>query len=149
MDVDGTLTDGGIYLDCQGNEFKKFNVKDGYAIGNILPYRNITPIVLTGRESDIVIRRCRELGIKHIIQGSKDKIMDLEQILKSLSISLEETMYVGDDLNDMECMQAVGKCACPNDAVDEIKNICDYVAKKEGGCGAIREIIDWVNINWA
>lgn len=73
MDVDGTLTDGGIYLDVNGNELKRFNVKDGYGIKNILRDRDIIPIILTGRESEVVKRRCQELGVEYIIQGSKIK----------------------------------------------------------------------------
>lgn len=121
MDVDGTLTDGGIYLDDRGNEFKKFDVKDGYAIHDILPSMNIIPIILTGRKSEIVKRRSQELGIQYVIQGSKNKIEDMKDILSKLSISLEDTVYIGDDLNDLECMKMVGISACPNDAVDEIK----------------------------
>lgn len=142
MDVDGTLTDGGIYLDSNGNEMKKFNVKDGYAISKILPENDIIPIILTGRESEIVKLRCAELRIKYIIQGSKDKVKDMLNILKKLSVSLEEAMYIGDDLNDLECMKLVGVCACPGDAVQDIKKISKYVATSNGGYGAVREIIE-------
>ena len=142
MDVDGTLTDGGIYLDSNGNEMKKFNVKDGYAISKILPENNIIPIILTGRESETVKLRCAELGIKYAIQGSKDKVKDMLNILKKLSVPLEEAMYIGDDLNDLECMKLVGVCACPGDAVQDIKKISKYVATSNGGDGAVREIIE-------
>lgn len=148
MDVDGTLTDGGIYLDSQGNELKKFNVKDGYAIAKILPQFNIVPIILTGRKSDIVEKRCRELGIKHIIQGSINKVIDMRDALAELSILPEDTMYIGDDINDLECMKIVSLKACPADAAKEIKNICDYVSQKEGGQGAVRDIVDWLDFNW-
>lgn len=148
MDVDGTLTDGGIYLGNNGEELKRFDVKDGYAIRNILPELNIIPIVLTGRKSNIVKRRCEELEIDIVIQGSKNKVYDMMRILDDLSISLEETVYIGDDMNDIECMKLVGLCACPCDAVEDIKNISTYVAKKEGGSGAVREIIDWIKFNW-
>lgn len=148
MDVDGTLTDGGIYLNSNGEEIKKFNVKDGYAINSILPKLNIIPIVLTGRESDIVKRRCEELKISIVIQGSKDKVHDMLKVLNDLSISLNDTVYIGDDLNDLECMKMVGISACPSDAVKEVTGICKYVAQKEGGAGAVREIIDWINYNW-
>ena len=148
MDVDGTLTDGGIYLTSNGEEIKKFNVKDGYAINNMLPKMNITPIILTGRNSDIVKRRCKELNITIVIQDSKDKVHDMMRVLNELSISLKETVYIGDDLNDIECMKLVGICACPCDAANEVKNICTYVAEKGGGAGAVREIIDWIAYNW-
>ena len=142
MDVDGTLTDGTIYLDNNGNEMKKFNVKDGYAISTILPEYDIVPIVITGRRSEIVRKRCEELNIKKVVQGSINKVNDMKLILNDLSISMEETAYIGDDMNDIECMKLVGLCACPNDAVNEVKKICDIVAEKNGGEGAVREIIE-------
>lgn len=142
MDVDGTLTDGTIYLDNNGNEMKKFNVKDGYAINTILPKYDIVPIVITGRRSEIVRKRCEELNIKKVVQGSINKVNDMKLILNDLSISMEETAYIGDDMNDIECMKLVGLCACPNDAVNEVKKICDIVAEKNGGEGAVREIIE-------
>ena len=142
MDVDGTLTDGTIYLDNNGNEMKKFNVKDGYAINIILPEYDIVPIVITGRRSEIVRKRCEELNIKKVVQGSINKVNDMKLILNDLSISMEETAYIGDDMNDIECMKLVGLCACPNDAVNEVKKICDIVAEKNGREGAVREIIE-------
>ena len=142
MDVDGTLTDGTIYLDNNGNEMKKFNVKDGYAINTILTEYDIVPIVITGRRSEIVRKRCEELNIKKVVQGSINKVNDMKLILNDLSISMEETAYIGDDMNDIECMKLVGLCACPNDAVNEVKKICDIVAEKNGGEGAVREIIE-------
>jgi len=142
MDVDGTLTDGTIYLDNNGNEMKKFNVKDGYAINTILPEYDIVPIVITGRRSEIVRKRCEELNIKKVVQGSINKVNDMKLILNDLSISMEETAYIGDDMNDIECMKLVGLCACPNDAVNEVMKICDIVAEKNGGEGAVREIIE-------
>ena len=148
MDVDGTLTDGGIYLDVNGNELKRFNVKDGYGIKNILRDRDIIPIILTGRESEVVKRRCQELGVEYIIQGSKNKVRDMKEILTRLDIPIGAVMYIGDDLNDMECMKLTGLCACPKDATREIKNICNYIAEKDGGYGAVREIIDWLDTNW-
>lgn len=142
MDVDGTLTDGGIYLDSNGNEMKKFNVKDGYAINTLLQQYNIIPIIITGRKSEIVTRRCTELGIDYVVQGSKDKAYDMRVILNKLSIKMENIVYIGDDLNDLECMKLAGVCACPNDATEEIKSICDFVSTKRGGQGAVREIVE-------
>lgn len=142
MDVDGTLTDGGIYLDSNGNEMKKFNVKDGYAINTLLQKYNIIPIIITGRKSEIVTRRCTELGIDYVVQGSKDKAYDMRVILNKLSIKMENIVYIGDDLNDLECMKLAVVCACPNDATEEIKSICDFVSTKRGGHGAVREIVE-------
>lgn len=144
MDVDGTLTDGGIYMGQDGEKMKRFNVKDGYAIHNILPKYNVIPVIITGRKSRVVENRCKELGIKRVVQGSINKVEDMLQILKQEQIELEETAYIGDDLNDYECMQMVGVRGCPNDAVKEIKEISDYIATVTGGNGAVREFIEWL-----
>lgn len=144
MDVDGTLTDGGIYIGNQGEMMKRFDVKDGYAIHNMLPLLGIIPIIITGRTSQIVENRCKELGITELVQGSSCKVKDMMSILDKLGIALEETAYIGDDLPDKECMEMVGVCGCPIDAVDEIKKLCDFVSNQKGGNGAVREFIEWI-----
>ncbi len=144
MDVDGTLTDGGIYIGVDGEMMKRFCVKDGYAINNMLPRMGIIPIIVTGRVSHIVQARCMELGITRIIQGSSDKISDLKSILACENIRMEETAYIGDDMNDYECMAQAGLKGCPQDAVREIKEIADYITKCEGGKGAVREFVEWI-----
>lgn len=147
MDVDGTLTDGGIFMGNTGELMKRFHVRDGYGIHDMLPRMGILPIILTGRESDIVYKRCSELGIKYIIQGSKDKAVDLKTILLKERVSMKEAAYIGDDLNDLECMKQTGLIGCPNDAVFEIKKIADYVCNAAGGNGAVREFIEWIGKN--
>ena len=144
MEVDGTLTDGGIYIGNNGEILKKFHVRDGYAIHDLLPGMGIIPIIITGRTSEIVKYRCEELGITHVIQGSRDKVSDLKDILAGEQISLEETAFIGDDLNDLQCMQIVGMKGCPNDAASEIKEIADYVSGKMGGEGAVRDFVEWI-----
>lgn len=144
MDVDGTLTDGGIYICESGESFKKFNVKDGYGVHNLLPQYGIIPIIITGKKSSIVAIRAAELGIDHIIQGSKDKVADLSMIAKELGLLFEQIAYIGDDLNDLDVMKMVGIKGCPSDAANEIISICDYVCKKQGGDGAVREFIEWM-----
>ena len=144
MDVDGTLTDGGIYIGNQGEVMKKFDVRDGYAIHNILPSLGIIPIIITGRTSKIVENRCKELGITELVQGSLCKAEDMRSVLAKLGIALEETAYIGDDLPDKECMELVGICGCPADAVEEIKDMCDFVSGKNGGNGAVRDFIEWI-----
>lgn len=147
MDVDGTLTDGGLYIGRRGELMKRFNVKDGYAITKLLPDMGIIPIIITGRESDIVIHRCRELGITRVIQGSIDKVKDMLEVLQAEGISLKETAYIGDDINDLDCMKRVAVRGCPSDAVKEIKEIADYVTVCNGGNGAVREFVDWLKEN--
>lgn len=145
MDVDGTLTDGGIYLGEHGEIMKKFHVKDGYGIRNILPELKIIPIVITGRKSDIVKYRCQELGITYFVQGSVEKTYDMRKILDYLGISFGQTAYIGDDLNDYEAMKLVSIKGCPQDADPKIKDIADYVTKAKSGDGAVREFIDWLS----
>lgn len=144
MDVDGTLTDGGLYIGEDGEMMKRFHVKDGYAIHDLLPAMKIIPIIITGRTSEIVNRRCSELGITRLIQGSTDKVEDLKKILARDNIDIMETAYIGDDLNDYDCMRQVGLKGCPSDAVDGIKEIADYVTIRSGGNGAVREFVEWI-----
>lgn len=144
MDVDGTLTDGGLYIGAGGEVMKRFHVKDGYAIHDLLPQMGIVPIIITGRTSEIVAQRCRELGITRLVQGSSNKIEDLKKILADENISITQVAYMGDDLNDYDCMKQVGLKGCPSDAVSEIKSIADYVTQSRGGNGAVREFVEWI-----
>lgn len=144
MDVDGTLTNGKIHISSNGEIFKSFDVKDGYGIVNILPKLNIKPVIITGRISDIVSIRAKELGIKYCYQGISNKKEKLLELLYNLNIPHKEVAYIGDDLNDLEIMNICGLKSCPADAVSEIKQICDYICKSSGGHGAVREFIDWI-----
>lgn len=144
MDVDGTLTDGGIYIGEKGEVMKKFHVKDGYGIKHLLPANSIIPIVITGRTSIIVENRCKELGIELVVQGCENKVVILKKIIEELQIDFEQVAYIGDDLNDFDAMQLVGIRGCPKNAVKEIKDNCDFVALSLGGEGAVREFIDWL-----
>lgn len=145
MDVDGTLTDGKIYMGFNGEIMKAFDVKDGYAITKILPTLGITPIIITGRESEIVKNRASELNIKHLYQGVHDKLSLLKQMVSQMKYQLEDVIYIGDDIHDLPCLKAVGFSACPADAVDEIKKVCTYVCHSKGGCGAVRELINEIS----
>ena len=144
MDVDGTLTDGSIYIGKDGELMKRFYVRDGQAIRHFLPEMGIIPIVVTGRHSEIVARRCEELGIHHVIQGSSEKWRDLSSLLDILCIQPEETAYIGDDVNDLDCMLRVGLCACPGDAETTVRAKAAYVTTAPGGRGAVREFIEWL-----
>lgn len=144
MDVDGTLTDGKIYTGDNGELMKAFDVKDGYAIAHMLPPAGITPVIITGRQSKIVESRCRELKITHLHQGVADKVAVLSQVVKELQLSLENAAYIGDDLNDLGCIEAAGFSGCPADACDSVKKSVSYVCKKNGGAGAVREFIEYI-----
>ena len=144
MDVDGTLTDGKIYMGNEGELCKAFHVKDGCGIHDILIPAGIVPVIITGRKSEIVARRCKELGIKRVYQGVSEKI----EVLLSITDKLSAVAYIGDDINDLSCMcsikQAGGVIGCPKDAVKQVLDIADCVAVHNGGEGAVRDFIDWL-----
>jgi len=148
MDVDGTLTDGKIYIGASGEVIKAFDIKDGYGIKNMLALNRIRPIVLTGRSSDILTYRCGELGITDVYQGVENKSESLLQIIESLNGFLNECAYIGDDLNDIMCMKLIkeagGIVGCPADACFEVANLSSYVCVKNGGQGAVREFIELI-----
>lgn len=148
LDIDGTLTDGKIYMGANGEVVKAFDVKDGYAICEMLPPVHISPIVLTGRESEIVRMRCTELGIERVCQGVSDKLAVLSSIVNDEGRSLANVAYMGDDLNDLKCMMAVkdsgGLVACPQDAADAVREVSGFVSSRRGGDGAVREFVEWL-----
>ena len=141
MDVDGTLTDGHIYVGAEGEMMKAFHVQDGYGIAHILPQMGITPVIITGRSSRIVEKRAGELKICHLHQGIGDKLAKLQEVAAELGATAEEIAYIGDDVNDLDCIRWCGCTACPADAVPEVLEKVDYVCKREGGRGAVREFI--------
>jgi len=143
LDVDGTLTDGGIYRDNNGEEFKKFNVKDGYIIINARKL-GIDFGIITGRKSELVRIRAEELKIKYLYQGISEKVPILEKLMESHNLKKEEIAYMGDDLNDLGIMKKVGLKGAPQDAVSEVKDIADFVSSKKGGEGAVREFVEFI-----
>ena len=104
MDVDGTLTDGRIYVGAQGEVMKAFDVRDGYAIAHLLPTRGIVPVIITGRSSEIVAQRAKELKITELYQGVSDKLEKLKTVAAAYGASADEIAYIGDDLNDLPCI---------------------------------------------
>ena len=148
MDVDGTLTDGKIYMGVDGEVCKAFNVKDGYGIHNILIPAGIVPVVITGRQSLILQKRCIELGINDVYQGIKDKANLLRNFLLENHSTYTDVAYIGDDENDFACMEDVhnhgGIVGCPCDAMKKVKDIADFVSSYGGGNGAVREFIEWL-----
>lgn len=141
LDVDGTLTDGGIYIDNNGIEMKKFNIKDGAGIA-LAEKAGVEFLILTGRESHCVELRAKELKIKYVFQGIADKLSFMKEFLHKHEISPEDVAYMGDDVNDLECMRYVGFTACPTDAVYEVRNQVDFISQCKGGHGAVRELCD-------
>lgn len=140
IDVDGTMTDSGIYYDDSGNEIKKFCARDAagfFAAKNV----GIKTIVLTGRESLATNRRMRELKVDYLYQGIKNKAEFLNQFMLDNDISKQQMAYIGDDLNDMYSMLMAGHRFCPCDACEEIKKIADYISPVRGGCGVVTDVI--------
>ena len=123
---------------------KAFSIKDGCGIHDILIPTGITPVIITGRTSKIVEKRCGEIGIKEIHQGISNKI---EKLL-SITDELSSVAYIGDDINDLSCMLPIkesgGKIGCPADAVKKVKELADFISTKNGGDGAVREFIEWL-----
>lgn len=143
IDVDGTMTDGGVYYDEHGNELKKFCTKDGagfFAAKRV----GIQLIVLTGRECAATTRRMAEMKVDHLVQNCRDKVTYLRQFMKEHQIQREEIGYLGDDLNDLPPMNLCGFVGCPADACVEVKERADYVSTVKGGCGAMRDIIEYM-----
>lgn len=141
LDVDGTLTDGKIYMSAQGELIKAFNIKDGLAIARLARF-GVTPVILTGRNSQITATRCAELNITEIYQGVENKVDVLAQIAAKHSCNMLNIAFVGDDINDLACLKLVGFSACPADAAKQVINQVHYVSSLNGGDGAVREIIE-------
>ena len=144
MDVDGTLTDGKIYMGNDGEMMKAFDIKDGCGIHDILIPADIVPVIITGRTSKILENRCKELGITNLHQGIKNK---MEKLL-TITTDLSTVAYIGDDINDLSCMEPVkaagGLVGCPADAVKKVMVLADFVSTQNGGNGAVRDFIEWI-----
>ena len=140
-DVDGVLTDAGMYYSNNGEEQKKFNTRDGKGI-ELLRNNDFITAIITSENTKIVEHRAAKLKINTLYQGVEDKLKIINEIIDKQNIKLDEVCYIGDDLNDLEVLKAVGFSCCPNDAVDEIKNIVDFICEKKGGEGCVREVCD-------
>lgn len=140
-DVDGVMTSGGITYDNQGIETKTFHVRDGMGV-KLWQKSGHRFGVITARSSHIVKLRMEELGVDFIRQGTEKKLAAAEQIIAELNLEKEEVCYIGDDLTDVELMNAVGLSASVADGAQDVKRSADYVTKLPGGCGAIRELIE-------
>jgi len=143
LDVDGTLTDGKVYLDNGKNEFKAFNVKDGLLVVSVIEL-GYDVIIMTGRKSEVVARRAAELGIEEYYQGVRDKKAALEKLMEEKDFAYENLAYLGDDLNDLPVMKEARFAGCPADAAAEVKEVSDLVSEFKGGDGAVREILSHI-----
>ena len=153
MYFDGTLTDGKIYMGVDGECFKAFDIKDGYALHTLLKENGIIPVIITARKSPMVEHRCKELGVTEIHQGVMKKLNCLMDILKRYSTNeqqfdLSNVAYIGDDLLDLQCIKPIkeagGITGCPLNAVNKVVAMCDYVAPDNGGEGAVRDFTEFL-----
>jgi len=143
FDVDGVLTDGRLYLGRDGLELKTFHTHDGLGLKALMRH-DITVAVITARRSELVADRMRELGIEHLVQGCKDKRAALDELVESLALSLAQVAYTGDDLIDWPAMSVCGLKCAPADANDWILEQADFVSRRGGGRGAVREVCELI-----
>ncbi len=150
LDVDGTLTDGRLYIGNEGELCKAFDVKDGCGICDILPRYGIRAAVITARKSRIVEERCRELSIADALQGCRDKAGGIRALAEKYGYKPDvggvyrEIAYMGDDLLDIACMALCAVSACPADAAGAVRLQASHVCRSAGGQGAVREFIEWL-----
>jgi len=144
LDVDGTLTDGKIIYGNSGEELKNFDVKDGLAIASWTKKMGKKAAIITGRNSKIVEQRAKDLGITHIYQGVHNKDEILQQILDQENLTMKNVAAIGDDLNDYKMLKAVGLSFVPADASQYVKSIANVICTKNGGNGAVREMLEYI-----
>ena len=140
-DCDGCLTDGGMYYSEKGDELKKFNTRDGMGFA-LLKQKGIITGIITGENVELNRKRAEKLQLDIFESGCKDKLAEILRICKERNIDISDVCYVGDDINDIEALEAVGYSCCPADASPEVKTIVKYISKHKGGCGAVRDCID-------
>lgn len=144
FDVDGTLTNGRLYIGSKGEMMKAFHVRDGCGICDILPEHGIKTAIITARKSEIVTRRAEELKIDYVCQGIRNKAQQLIMLTRQCDLSIEQVAYMGDDILDLPCMELCPITGCPSDAAVEVKEKVDFVSQYKGGEGAVREFIEWL-----
>lgn len=142
VDIDGVMTDGGMYYTESGDEFKKYNTKDGMAIRALTSSGFTVCILSSGYNKNVIERRAKLLGIERVFVGKGKKIEVLKKWCDELNITMENVAYIGDDINDLQIIAEAGLTACPKDAIGSVKSKTDIILTKEGGRGCVREFID-------
>lgn len=140
-DCDGCLTDGGMYYSEHGDELKKFNTRDGMAFA-MLRQQGIITGIITGEKVELNRRRAEKMQIDELYMGEKDKLSAVKKLAEKYHISIEEIAYIGDDINDLPVLKAVGLACCPSDAVGEVRRAADYITAAKGGQGVVREVAE-------
>lgn len=143
MDVDGTMTDGAVYLDGSGGEFKRFDVRDGLGVARLIR-SGVAAAIISGRRSAVTGRRAEELGIDIVLQGIGDKLAALEGLAAEMSLTSGDIAYIGDDVNDRSCIEWSGVGFAPSDARPEVRDAADIVTSAPGGFGAVREAVEHI-----
>ena len=143
FDIDGTMTDGKLYYSKDGEELKRFSVRDG--LGVILLHLNgFKTAIITSEATPIVTARAKKLKVDNVILGARNKVQAVAKLSEDLNIDLQNIAFVGDDLNDLEALKTVGFAACPKNAVKAVKDTVHYVSSYDGGDGAVREIAELI-----
>ncbi len=142
-DVDGVLTDAGMYYSESGDEWKKFNTRDGMGI-KLLQKAGLVTAIVTQERTKLVARRAGKLAMPEVHQGVMDKLSVVREMATRYGLTLDQVAYIGDDVNDVEALKAVGFSACPADGLPQVLAVVDYVCRKKGGEGAVREVIDMI-----
>ena len=143
LDVDGVLTDGKLFFDNEGNEYKAFHARDGHGI-KLLRQSGVEVAVISGRKSNSVALRMKNLGIEYVYQGHENKISAFNEIIEKIGITPEQAAHVGDDLLDLPLMIRVGLSIAVQDANFAVKQRADWCTDLSGGCGAVREVCDLI-----
>jgi len=142
-DVDGVLTDGGMYYSKKGEELKKFNTRDGMGV-ELLRNAGIMTIMITKEKSLISISRAKKIKVKKILSGITNKEKEIHKISQMYDIEFSDIAYIGDDINDLKPIKICGLSATPADGHNEVKKLADYICKTKGGEGAFRELADMI-----
>lgn len=143
FDIDGVLTDGGLWVSPAGEITRRVDIKDGYAIQYAIK-KGYTVVLISGARGEGVGQRFARLGVKRIYTGVVNKLPVFEKLLNELHIPAWATLYMGDDIPDIPVLRKAGVAACPQDAAVEVQSICHYIATKKGGHGCAREVIELV-----
>lgn len=142
-DVDGVLTDAGMYYSESGDEWKKFNTRDGMGI-KLLQKAGLITAIVTQERTRLVARRAEKLAIPELHQGVMDKLSVIQEMATRHGLSLQHVAYIGDDVNDIEALNAVGFSAAPADGLPQVQEVVDYVCRQKGGEGAVRELVEMI-----
>ena len=141
FDVDGVLTDGSVILESSGEMVRTMHTKDGYALQHAVK-KGFHIVIISGGSSVMVKKRLEGLGIEHIYLGKDHKLPVLNEHLQKHNISINQVLYMGDDIPDLPCLKVVGVSSCPNDASVEVREVCDYISHINGGKGCVRDVLE-------